>query len=146
VGGAVTSDDIVCELANNGILLLSGHTGSVLNWEMSTDGGSTWLLLANSTTLQNYIDLNSTTSFRANVKNGVCPNVGSAPATISVFPQTVPGAVSSSTTVCQGLNFGVLTLTAFEGTVLDWEMSTDSGATWVNLSKQWSDSKLSGSA
>jgi gliding motility-associated-like protein len=134
VGGAVTSDDIVCELANNGILLLSGHTGSVLNWEMSTDGGSTWLLLANSTTLQNYIDLNTTTSFRANVKNGVCPNVGSAPATISVFPQTVPGAVSSSTTVCQGLNFGVLTLTAFEGTVLDWEMSTDSGATWINLS------------
>ncbi|MBK9592481.1 MAG: gliding motility-associated C-terminal domain-containing protein [Crocinitomicaceae bacterium] len=133
VGGAVTSDDIVCELANNGILLLSGHTGSVLNWEMSTDGGSTWLLLANSTTLQNYIDLNTTTSFRANVKNGVCPNVGSTPATISVFPQTVPGAVSSSTTVCQGLNFGVLTLTAFEGTVLDWEMSTDSGATWVNL-------------
>ena len=134
VGGTVTSDDIVCELANNGILLLSGHTGSVLNWEMSTDGGSTWLLLANSTTLQNYIDLSTTTSFRANVKNGVCPNVGSTPATISVFPQTVPGAVSSSTTVCQGLNFGVLTLTAFEGTVLDWEMSTDSGATWVNLS------------
>ncbi len=134
VGGAVTTDDIVCELANNGILLLSGHTGSVLNWEMSTDGGSTWLLLANSTTLQNYIDLNTTTSFRANVKNGVCPNVGSTPATISVFPQTVPGAVSSSTTVCQGLNFGVLTLTAFQGTVLDWEMSSDSGVTWVNLS------------
>lgn len=133
VGGTVTSDAIVCELANNGILSLSGHTGSVLNWEMSTDGGSTWLTLSNSTILQNYLDLNTTTMFRANVKNGVCSNVGSAPATISVSPATIPGAVSSSTTVCQGLNSGILTLTGFSGVILDWESSSDSGATWISL-------------
>jgi gliding motility-associated-like protein len=134
VGGAVTTDSIVCELSNSDILSLNGHTGSVLNWEMSTDGGSTWLTLGNTTTFQNYIDLNTTTSFRAVVKNGVCSSTPSTPATISVNPATVPGAVTSSATVCEGLNFGVLTLTGHSGIILDWESSNDFGATWTSLS------------
>jgi len=134
VGGAVTTDSIVCELSNSDILSLNGHTGSVLNWEMSTDGGSTWLTLGNTTTFQNYIDLNTTTSFRAVVKNGVCSSTPSTPATISVNPATVPGAVTSSATVCEGLNFGVLTLTGHSGLILDWESSNDFGATWTSLS------------
>ncbi|MBI3135225.1 MAG: gliding motility-associated C-terminal domain-containing protein [Bacteroidetes bacterium] len=134
VGGAVTQDSIVCELANSDILTLSGHTGSVLNWEMSTDGGSTWLILSNSTTFQNYLNLTTTTSYRANVKNGVCTAAPSAAATISVSPQTVAGAVSSSATVCENLNFGVLTLTGYSGVILDWESSSDNGTTWGSLS------------
>jgi gliding motility-associated-like protein len=134
VAGAVTSDAIVCEISNSGILGLSGHTGTVLNWEMSTDGGSTWITLANNTIFQNYINLTTTTSYRAKVQNGVCSAIGSAPAMISVQPQTVPGAVNSSATVCEGLNFGILSLTGHAGLVQDWEFSDDAGATWTSLS------------
>lgn len=134
VGGAVTSDAIVCELSNSGILNLSGHTGSVLNWEMSTDMGSTWLILSNTFIFQNYLDLNTTTEFRAVIKNGVCPSQTSGIATISVSPQTVPGAVSSSATVCEGQNSGILTMTGFSGIILDWEESIDNGTTWTSLS------------
>lgn len=133
VAGAVTSDAIVCELANAGILSLSGEIGTVLNWEMSNDGGSTWITLANNTNFQNYLNLTATTSYRAKVQNGVCSAIGSAPAMISVHPQTTPGAVNSSTTVCEGLNFGVLSLTGQAGIVLDWEFSEDNGTTWTSL-------------
>jgi len=133
VGGAVSADDIVCELANGGILTLAGHTGSVLNWEMSNDGGSTWITLANNTTFQNYFNVTATTAYRAKVQNGVCSAIGSTPATISVHPQTVPGAVNSSTTVCEGLNFGTLSLTGQSGIILDWEFSEDAGTTWISL-------------
>ncbi|MBK9192174.1 MAG: gliding motility-associated C-terminal domain-containing protein [Crocinitomicaceae bacterium] len=134
IGGAVSTDSIVCELANSDILSLAGHTGSVLNWEMSTDGGSTWITLGNTTTFQNYLNLNTTTSYRAVVKNGVCASAASTPATISVNPATVAGAVTSSATVCEGLNFGVLTLAGHTGLILDWESSDDYGATWTSLS------------
>ena len=133
VSGAVTADAIVCELSNSGILSLAGHTGNVLNWEMSNDGGSTWITLGNTNTFQNYLDLTTTTAYRAVVKNGVCASVGSTPATITVQPQTIPGAVNSSTTVCEGLNFGTLSLTGHSGTVLDWEYSEDAGANWTGL-------------
>jgi len=133
VGGAVTADAIVCELSNNGILSLSGETGSVLNWEMSNDGGSTWITLSNNTNFQNYFNITASTSFRAKVQNGVCSAIGSTPATISVHPQTIPGAVNSSTTVCEGLNFGVLSLTGQAGIVLDWQSSVDDGLNWTSL-------------
>lgn len=134
VGGAVTADDIVCELANGNILNLAGHTGSVLNWEMSTDGGSTWLILSNNTIFQNYLNLSTTTSYRANVKNGVCAATPSSAATISVSPQSEGGAVTSSAVVCENQNSGVLTLTAYAGTIQHWESSSDNGLTWNFIS------------
>lgn len=133
VPGSVTTDATVCELANSGTLNLGGNNGSVINWEMSTDGGNTWLTLANTSISQNYLDLNTTTSYRAVVKNGVCPSSGSLPATITVSPQSEGGAVSSSETVCADQNFGVLTLTGHEGSILDWEFSNDNGSTWNSL-------------
>lgn len=39
VGGTVTGGTNVCVSGNAGNLTLAGHTGSVLNWESSTDGG-----------------------------------------------------------------------------------------------------------
>lgn len=134
VGGTVTTDAIVCEISNSGVLNLSGHTGAVQSWEMSNDGGSTWISLANTTIFQNYLDLTSTTSYRATVKNGVCAAQTSAPAMISVHPQSEGGAVSASATVCENLNYGILTLTGYEGLIVDWEISSDFGTSWSSLS------------
>lgn len=133
IGGTVTIDSTVCAGANGDTLVLSGQTGTVLNWEMSNDGGVTWITLANDTTIQAYNNLMTTTSYRAKIKNGVCSAIGSAPATITVNPQSDGGTLNSSATVCEGSNFGILTLSSTVGTVLDWEMSTDSGATWTSL-------------
>ncbi|MBX7093957.1 MAG: gliding motility-associated C-terminal domain-containing protein [Flavobacteriales bacterium] len=132
-GGSVTANDTVCAGANNGTLVLSGQSGSVVNWEMSNDGGVTWITLANDTLTQSYLNLMNTTTYRAKVKNGVCPAVGSTPATITVNQQSVGGEINASATVCAGQNFGVLNIFGEVGNILDWEMSQDGGVTWTAL-------------
>lgn len=131
VGGTVTTDDTVCAGANSGTLTLSGHTGTVAGWEYSTDGGTTWINLANTTTTQGYINLVTTTMYRARVGNGVCPPVNSDTAIITVDPVVNGGMITGSTTVCASANSGTLTLSGHSGTIVSWETSTDGGVTWT---------------
>jgi len=133
VGGTVFSDVTVCSGSNIGTLTLTGHTGNVLYWEYSTDGGVTWTNIANTTTLQSYNNLTTTTIYRALVESGICPDSYSTPATINVDPVSVGGAVGSDATVCSGSNSGILTLTGYAGNIMNWESSIDGGGTWVVL-------------
>jgi len=44
----------------------------------------------------------------------------------------VPGTISGASTVCSGINAGTLNLTGWlNGTINDWEYSTDNGANWT---------------
>ncbi|HEU4716959.1 MAG TPA: gliding motility-associated C-terminal domain-containing protein, partial [Bacteroidia bacterium] len=131
VGGTLSMDDTVCAGSNAGTLSLSGQTGSVIGWEYSTDGGVTWVNIANTTTTQNYVNLAQTTMYRVDVGNGVCAPVTSSVATITVDPPVNGGMVTGSTTVCASGNSGSLTLSGSSGTIVTWETSTDGGATWV---------------
>lgn len=133
LAGVVTANDTVCAGVNNGTLFLNGQTGSVINWEMSNDNGTTWITLANSGVTQDYLNLLATTSFRAKVQSGVCPAIGSTPATILVNPQSEGGEVNTSATVCAGQNFGVLNVFGQVGAIIDWEFSIDQGNTWTSL-------------
>ncbi|MGZ4041019.1 MAG: T9SS type B sorting domain-containing protein, partial [Bacteroidia bacterium] len=133
VGGAVTVDDTVCAGQNAGVLNLAGNTGTVTGWEMSTDGGTTWIALGNTSSSQGYNNLNVTTAFRTEVKNGVCPATSSAVATITVDQASNAGTISSNATVCQTYNGGTLVLNGVNGNVTDWQMSSDNGVTWVSL-------------
>ncbi|MCC7303570.1 MAG: gliding motility-associated C-terminal domain-containing protein [Bacteroidia bacterium] len=133
VGGSVTSNATVCAGSNSGTLTLGGHSGTILNWEFSTDGGFTWTPIANTTTTQNYTNLLITTMYRAVLGNGVCANVNSTPATITVTPPPAGGIVSATQTVCSGSNSGTLTLSGHGGAVVRWERSVDGGFTWITI-------------
>ncbi len=100
VGGSVTSDATVCYGTNSGTLTLSGQTGNVVRWESSTDGGTTWTPISNTTTSQTYTNLTQTTLYRAVVQSGVCPSDNSTPATITVNANLVAGTVGSDQTIC----------------------------------------------
>src|ERR1051326_8213632 len=134
VGGTVSSSATVCFGANAGTLTLSGQTGSVIRWEFTTDGGVTWNNIANVTTTQNYLNLVTTTMYRAVVQNGTCASANSSAVTITVNPATVAGTVTANQTVCAPVNAGVLNLGAHTGNVIRWERSTDAGVTWVSIS------------
>jgi len=99
--------------------------------EYSTDGGITWINIANTTTTQGYSNLMATTMYQARVGNGVCPSVTSLPATITVDPMVLGGTVTGSTTVCATGNAGSLMLAGSSGTIVTWETSNDGGVTWV---------------
>lgn len=133
VGGSVAGSANACSGSNSGSLTLSGHTGSVIRWESSTDGGVTWTNITNTTTFYNYSNITQTTDYRAIVQSGSCPTANSSVATVTIFPISVGGTVNSSATVCSGVNNGTLLLTGYTGTVTNWEYSTDNGATWNTI-------------
>ncbi|MDG1518019.1 MAG: gliding motility-associated C-terminal domain-containing protein [Flavobacteriales bacterium] len=86
VGGGLNSSNDVCSGSNSGTLTLSGHTGSIVRWESSTDNFSTITEIINSTTTQDYLNMTATTKYRAVVKSGVCSFLNSNNATITVNP------------------------------------------------------------
>lgn len=133
VGGSVAGGGGVCVSGNSGVLTLSGHTGNVIRWEYSTDGGSTWINISNTTTTQAYLNLTVPTLYRAVVQNGTCSIANSNPASMTIDPVSVGGTLSSNATVCTGSNSGTLTLSGKTGSVVRWEQSTDGGVTWNNI-------------
>ncbi len=131
VGGVVSMDDTVCAGVNGATLTLSGETGTVNGWELSNDGGVTWVNVANTTTSQAYMNLMNTTMYRVRVANGVCPSTTSDTAMITVDPVVNAGTLSGQTTVCANINNGQLDLTGYSGGIVSWELSNDGGVTWI---------------
>jgi gliding motility-associated-like protein len=134
IGGTVSSNNTVCSGNNTGSLSLSGYTGSITGWQYSTDGGNTWNNIANTTASYTYANITVTTQYRAVVQNGVCSQVYSNPAIISVDEPTNPGVISGAITSCSGNNNGSIQLNGNNGIVIGWETSIDNGNTWINVS------------
>jgi hypothetical protein len=133
VAGSVTADATVCTGSNSGTLTLSGHTGTILRWESSTDNFVTITTIANTTTSQTYTNLTQTTKYRAVVQNGTCTAANSTPATITVTSVSIGGTVASDATVCSGANSGTLTLSGNSGSVVRWESSIDNFVNVTNI-------------
>jgi hypothetical protein len=130
VSGTVTADVAsVCSLSNAGTLTLSGHSGTIVRWESSTDNFATNTPIANTTTTLAYTNLTQTTQYRAVVQTGTCDPVNSASATITVNNISVAGMITGSTSVCSTGNSGTLTLTGHTGSITEWQSSTDNFAT-----------------
>lgn len=85
VSGDVNADQAICGVINSGSLSLSGHTGSISRWETSEDGGITWRYVSQTTTQQNFLNLKTTTQYRAVVKNGTCAEATSSDATVVIM-------------------------------------------------------------
>src|SRR5438477_9213162 len=71
VGGTTSGSATVCASSNSGSITLSGQTGSVINWQFSTDGGTIWTDISNTTSTQAYSNITQTTIYRAVVQSGV---------------------------------------------------------------------------
>jgi hypothetical protein len=73
-GGNVTGGGLVNAGNNSTTLTLTSYTGTIQNWESSTDGFvSDVTPISNTTNQLQVTDLVNTTSYRATVTNGVCP-------------------------------------------------------------------------
>ena len=54
VGGNLIGSTVVCSGSNSGVLTLSGQAGNIIRWQRSTNGGSSWTNINNTTTTLNY--------------------------------------------------------------------------------------------
>ena len=132
VGGSVLSSAIACSGSNRDTLQLTGHSGNILKWQYNN--GSGWTDISNTTDTLIYDNLTATTSYRAIITSGVCPNDTSDIATITVITTTVGGNILGSNSVCSGGNSDTLQLINHVGEITWWESSTDGGFTWVPIS------------
>ena len=133
VGGTVSGSATVCSGTNSTLLTLSGHTGSVVRWQYSANGGVTWVNIANTNTTYTATNLSQTRQYRAVVKSGSCLSVNSGVATVTVVASSVGGTVGTSTSVCYGINSTTLNLSGHTGSVVRWESSINGGVTWLPI-------------
>lgn len=131
IGGTVTPNVSLCAGPHSGTVTLNGQTGNILRWEYSTDGGSTWVYINNTTNNQTYSNPTMTTYYHAVVQNGVCAPVNSFNDTITVNPHSVAGSIGGVVPGCAFSNGGTLTLTGNVGTI-HWQYSTNNGVSWTD--------------
>ena len=97
VGGTVTGSASSCGAVNSGMLTLTGYTGSVVKWQSSITGDFTDAEdIATTADFYNYLNVDQTTYYRAEVKNGACASAFSAPASVTVTYNVWTGAADSS--------------------------------------------------
>lgn len=135
VGGSVGGSKTVCRGSNSGELTLTGHVGAILRWQVSNNGGVNWSNISHTSAsyTSNNLYTPGTYWYRAQVRSGVCAIENSDHAVIIVSPTTVGGSVSGGTTVCQGSNSGILTLSGHTGNILRWQFSTNGGSSWTDI-------------
>ncbi len=137
VGGTTSGGALYCAGDGNGFVNLDAgtFTGSILNWESSTDGGATWTTIFNITASQSYSGLTQTTCYRAIVKDGAFPPDTSTISCINIYAPSVGGVISGAGTFCivPGSGAGVLSLTASTQDTLYWQYSTNGGVSWTSL-------------
>jgi gliding motility-associated-like protein len=133
-GGSIIGDGAFCVTNATGVLNLTGTTDPVVQWEYSTNGGTSWNAIANSSTTQNFTSLASTTWYRALVDGGTCPDVYSDTAIIQVDQVMDPADLIGSTSHCASSANGTITATGNIGPVNFWQSSIDGGASWTMIS------------
>jgi hypothetical protein len=82
-GGTLSGSTTVYSSTNSALLELTGHTGSVDNWQSSSNG-TDWTDFANTNTSYTATNLAATTYFRVVVQSGTCSVAYSSPAIVTV--------------------------------------------------------------
>lgn len=114
-------------------------TGSnpLYQWQASTDGGATYTNIAGATAAT--LTLTSVTAgmnnnrYRVIVSNTCPSSVTSTGATLSVSTPTTISSQPASVTVCSGANTSFTVSATGAGVTYQWQVSTDGGTTFTNI-------------
>jgi gliding motility-associated-like protein len=137
VGGIVSGTTTVCSGINSTVLSLSGQIGDVIRWESSpvSDFLSDLNSINNTGVTYTVQDATSSLYYRAVVQSGTAPEAFSSPAFVDVTTPSVGGTLTAqNTAVCENIAGGLLTLNGETGTILNWQETTDNGASWTIIS------------
>lgn len=132
IPGLLPVDFDICDNGNGGQINLTGYLGNILNWESSSDNGTTWNSIANTTDSLNYWNLTDTMMYQVQVQNGMCPAVYTLPLTLTLIPGSDAGSIVGELLVCNFENDSSLEVNPLVGGVVDWLVSTDNGATFTS--------------
>lgn len=99
-GGTTSGSAPVCIGNSNGQITLTGNVGNVIRWESSTDGITYPTIINNTSTTLNYINLTTTTYYRAVVQSGSCAPALSTPSIITVNAGTTVAIAGADQILC----------------------------------------------
>ena len=133
VGGELSANASVCENSNAGTINLSGQIGTIIEWQNSIDNGTSWTSIGNISDSINYSNLITTTLYRVLISSGACGQLYSDTAIISVASIVDAGIIFGPSNVCASANEDSLVINGLNGSVLNWGVSVDGGASWTLL-------------
>ncbi len=129
--GTLPADFDICDNGNGGWIQSTGYTGNPVDWLQSSDNGNTFIAQGVGADSIPYLNLSDTIQYQFIVQNGVCPADTSNAVTLTLIPGSYGGTIVGPSVVCNELNDSSLYVTGFNGTVLTWWYSLDSGVTWL---------------
>jgi hypothetical protein len=91
-GGSISGSRTWCTSVNSGVLSLTGYTGRIVRWESWPDDASDWAPLAHTSPILTYINLSTTTRYRALIEQSPCGRVYSGEAVIRITPPAAANA------------------------------------------------------
>ncbi|HET6511392.1 MAG TPA: hypothetical protein VFH43_04325 [Candidatus Kapabacteria bacterium] len=139
IAAAVTTDPSdVTSCAGASVSFTSGASGTpspTVQWQVSTDGGSTWNDLSGETSTT--LTFTATSAQHGNQYRAVfsndCGSATSGSASLSVNSAPVITSQPSAADICDG-GSATFSVTATGSTSTQWQVSTDNGSTWTDVS------------
>jgi hypothetical protein len=133
---ASPQDLSVCEGNAATFQVTAAGASLTYQWQLSTDGGTSWSAIAGATAAQ-YVISNTTTSLNGNryrcVVNGTC-TPGTATSASATLTVVVPASITSqpvSQVICDGAAASFSTTASGPGLLYQWQVNT--GAGFVNI-------------
>lgn len=134
VGGVVSGGNLYCDTVNSGFLSLTSFNGDKITWQSSTDS----IVWANTgvtdISVQSYYHVKQTTWYRAIVQDGVLTPDTSNVARLTIYPKSIGGTLTGGGTFCGTSGIGMLYLSGYTGSILNWLSSTNNGTNWTPIS------------
>jgi len=131
-GGSLSGGGQICYGNYTPMMVLSGYTGPVLNWQRRYNGGL-WENIVNTGTWYEEIpSASGTWNYRVVIEGYNCPDAYSGIVTVQVLSQSSGGNVNGSTSICLGSSTGYLTLGSYNGTILKWQKKYNTG-NWTDI-------------
>jgi|GEM_PF-1473122 len=100
IAGKVFGNATVCETSNGGNINLTNYAGNIIKWQNSYDNGTNWIDIATNSATINYNNLPISMWYRAVVQNGVCPQLYSDTAMITVVKTVTPANAGTDKLIC----------------------------------------------
>jgi gliding motility-associated-like protein len=129
-GGILSSDAIVCQANNSGMLSVSGYSGAIIRWEHSATSTGPWIPMFITTNAYSYTNLLQSTYFRVVVQLTGFPAVNSNTVLVSCDMPAIAGIMIAPASQCINTGF-TANLTGYSGTIVSWESSINN---WITTS------------
>jgi len=130
VAGSLSGPITVCNGISNAFTL-SGNTGTINNWEVSTNSGSSWSIIpASNDSTTKHLSSVINSWYRAVVTNGACLTQRTPIVQITSFSPTVSGTITGTDSICGNTNSVALSLSGQTANQLLWEYAANSSGPW----------------